>query len=324
MNTRVWNDGAWTRILDKGQFEAAAGRVFPTGWVVLHATPSPTVQGRIHAIVEGRDATDPALEKRYRFYAMVSHDGGASWSAQQVGQSVGSGYANATGGTTSITASPTDPAKVWLTTKATQFNGCVAFTSCSTLWRSSDGGSSWVEVLPMRFGYTRTTHLLIPEEGNATNSIGYRFREPVGGADPTLNGSEDGLSTAAWSLNPFTQVGGSWANYARRANSFYAEPTDRKKLVLLAKNVFLMSADGGKNWVAKTPPGIGNGDIVERGTAPWKMAAAASYSYVWNSSLYTTIAYTTDNGTTWQKRNGNLKTMTTANAMSPTAVRIRR
>jgi hypothetical protein len=322
-NSRVWADGTWTQILTKSQFESAAGFSFPTGWSIVHAIPSPTVQGRIHAIVEGRDSTQTALEKRYKFFALVTHDGGGSWTGQQVGQSVGGGLSAATGGSFGIAPSPNDPAKVWLTTIASNFAGCNYFASCSTLWRSTDGGTTWIENTSMRFGYTRATFPYIPSHDNADNSHGFRFRQPVGGNDPTFNGSEDGLFTASWSLNPFVQVGGSWANWIRRPNAFFAEPTDRDRILAVANNVMIMSSDGGHNWVARTPPGIGNSDILERGTAPWKLVVASAYSYVWNSSLYTTIAYSKDLGKTWVKKNGNLKDMTTANTMSLSSVRIR-
>jgi hypothetical protein len=175
----------------------------------------------------------------------------------------------------------------------------------------------------MRFGYTRTTFPYVPSEGNANNAVGFRFRQPVGSNDPVFSGSEDGLFTTAWSLNPFVQVGGSWANWIRRPNAFLAEPTDRDRIFAVAGNVMIMSSDGGHNWVARTPPGMGNSDILERGTAPWKLVVASAYSNVWNPSMYTTIAYTKDLGKTWVKKNGNLKDMTTALSMSLSSVRIR-
>lgn len=322
-NKRVWGAGTWTKILDKARFEAAAGMTFPTGWGVVHAVPSPTVQGRIHAIVEGQNITETALDKRYRYFALVSNNGGASWTGQQVGQSVGTALGGDTPGSFGIAPSPTDPSKVWLTTMASNFNGCVWFTSCSTLWRSVDGGATWTENTGMRFAYTRVTFPVIPADGNADNLIGFRFRQPVGPPDPLFESSSNGLATTDFGLNPFSQVGGSWANWIRRANGFFVEPTNRGRIVALSNNVFIVSNDGGHTWVLKTAPGIGNGDIVERGPAPWKIAAASSYSYVWYPALYTSIAYTTDLGKTWQKKNGNLASTTTALAMSMSAVRLR-
>ena len=255
---------------------------------------------------------------------MVSNDNGGSWSAQQVGQFSSSAISANNGGSFSIAASPTDPAKVWLTTKASNFSGCVWFTSCSTLWRSTDGGRTWTEALNMRFAYTRTTHPLIPAEGNADNSIGFRFREPVGVNDPTFEASSDGLANQDFGLNPLVQVGSSWANYARKPNAFFADPSNGKRLVVMANTVFLFSNDGGHSWILRTSPsGMNNGNVIERGPAAWKIAAASTYSYVWNPSLYTAIAYTRDLGKTWVKKDGNLKTQTTALTMVISSLRLR-
>ncbi len=313
-NPKVWTDGVWTNVLSRGQFEAAAGRSFPSGWALIHAIPSPTVQGRIHALVEGQDLTAPRLEERYRYYALYSGDGGASWRAQQVGQTSGSAIAAVTGGTMSIRPSPTDPGRVWLTSKAYNFGGCVSYQSCSTVWQSSDGGSSWSENTLMRFGYTRTTHLAIPTGGDRL-----RFREPVGLGDPSLNGSTDDFLSVAWSV----QIGGSPYYWARRPNSFYIEPTDPERIVVSATREFLVSEDAGRTWTRMTDHEAGNGYIVERGTSSWKSIVASAYTSVWNPSYYTNIAYTTNGGRSWQKRNGNLKDQTTALTMSVSAVRLR-